>query len=125
MRGMRRAVGRKTVDGRSRRGTVRGGRRVVRTPYGIKVGTEVVVRNDNTSTDISIIRPRVRPAYRMCRAVRRNCLVTCSFKNRLIPSAILVLSLPKEEKSRVTCENRVIARDSERYRNRFFSILFH
>lgn len=26
------------------------------TLYGIKIGTEVVVRNDNTSTDISIIR---------------------------------------------------------------------
>lgn len=34
---------------------------MVRRPSAIKVGTEVVVRNDNTSTDVSIIPPRGIP----------------------------------------------------------------
>lgn len=46
-----------------------------------RVGTEVVVRNDNTSTDISIIYPR----YTLCaqHSILQYYLATHFFKNRL------------------------------------------
>lgn len=55
-RDARNAEGRKMEE--DGRGVVKGGRGMVRGPCAIKVGIEVVVRNDNTSTDVSIILPR-------------------------------------------------------------------
>lgn len=61
--------GRKMEEGG--RGMVKGGRRMVRRPWAIKVGTEVVVRNDNTSTDMYIDYPSARHPIR--HSILQNC----------------------------------------------------
>jgi len=62
--------------------------------------TEVVVRNDNASTDISISIDRSSIRGISCHSILGNCLVTRSFKNRLTLNVVLdvfTLCLPNKK----------------------------
>lgn len=91
---------------------------MIGTFYEIKVGTEVVVRNDNTSTDIAIIHPPSVPyiyiyIYALTRYFQTLKLSRAHlvFKNRPILNMIFVCLVSNERKNflRVNCKQNYIS----------------